>query len=86
VYEYDFDGIELNGALDEKYHFLAEKAANSMDIPTIGGSDAHSIRQLNTLGTKFEKPINSITDIIKAVKNKECKVIKIEHYTVRKEY
>ena len=77
VYEHKFDGIEINGALDEKFHFLAEKAANSMDIPTIGGSDAHSIRQLNTFGTKFEKPINSITDIIKAVKNKDCKAIKI---------
>jgi len=77
VYEYAFDGIEINGALDKKYHLLAEKAADSMEIPTIGGSDAHSIRQLNTLGTKFERPINSITDIIKSVKNKECKATKI---------
>jgi predicted metal-dependent phosphoesterase TrpH len=77
VYEYEFDGIEINGALVEKYHLLAQKAANSLDIPTIGGSDAHSIRQLNTFGTKFEKPINSLTDIIEAVRNKECKAIKI---------
>jgi predicted metal-dependent phosphoesterase TrpH len=77
VYDHDFDGIEINGALDEKYHILAEIAANIMDIPLIGGSDAHSIRQLNTVGTKFEKSINSITDIIKAVRNKECEVIKI---------
>ena len=77
VYEYEFDGIEINGSLDEKYHRLAENAANSMDIPTLGGSDAHSIRQLNTFGTKFEKPINSIKDIVAAVKNKECKAIKI---------
>ncbi len=77
VYEYEFEGIEINGSLDEKYHRLAEKAANSMDIPTLGGSDAHSIRQLNTFGTKFEKPINSIKDIVDAVKNKECKAIKI---------
>ena len=77
VYEYEFDAIEINGALDKKYHILAEKAAKSMDIPTLVGSDAHSIRQLNTIGTKFEKPINSITDIINSVKNKECKAIKI---------
>ena len=77
VYEYEFDGIEINGSLDERFHLLAEKAAKSLDIPTIGGSDAHSIRQLNTFGTKFGKPINSIADIIKAVKNKECGAVKI---------
>ena len=77
VYDYDFDAIEVNGTILEGLQVKAEKAASEMDIPTIGGSDAHSYRQLNTLVTKFEVPINSMEDIVKAVKNKECKAIKL---------
>ncbi len=77
IFDYEFDAIEVNGALDKKYKDMAKNAANIMDIPTIGGSDAHSIRQLNTIGTKFEIPINTIEDIVKAVKNKKCKAVKI---------
>jgi len=77
VYAYDFDAIEINGALDKKYHKMAESAANEMDVALIGGSDAHSISQLNTIGTQFDIPINSIEDIIKTVKNKMCNPIRI---------
>lgn len=75
VYDYNFDALEVNGTILEGLQVKAEKAASEMDIPTIGGSDAHSYRQLNTVGTKFEVSINSIDDIVKAVKNKECKAI-----------
>jgi len=77
VFDYDFDAIEVNGTILEGLQLKAKKAAIEMDIPTIGGSDAHSYRQLNTFVTKFEEAINSIDDIVKAVKNKECKAIKI---------
>ena len=77
VYDYDFDAIEVNGTIHENLQIKAEKAANEMDIPTIGGSDAHSYRQLNSIGTKFEVLINSMDDIVKAIKNRDCKVIKI---------
>jgi len=77
VYDYDFDAIEVNGTILENLQVKAEKIANEMDIPTIGDSDAHSYRQLNSIGTKFEVPINSMDDIVKAIKNKECKAIKI---------
>lgn len=77
VYDYNFDAIEINGALDKNYRTKAEKVAMIMDIPTIGGSDAHSIRQLNTIGTKFEVSINSMMDLVKAVKDNNCKAIRI---------
>jgi hypothetical protein len=77
VFDYDFDAIEVNGTILEGLQVKAEKAAIEMDIPTIGGSDAHSYRQLNTVVTKFDMPINSMDDIVRAVKNKECKAIKI---------
>ena len=77
IYEFDFDAIEINGALDKEFNNKAKKAAEEMDLPTIGGSDAHSMRQLNTIGTQFGVPINSLSDIIKAVKDKKCKDIVI---------
>ena len=77
VFNYDFDAIELNGSLNSSYHELAKKAALKMDIPTIGGSDAHSLKQLNTFGTKFEDHINSIEDIVNSVKDKKCMAIRI---------
>jgi len=77
VYDYNFDAIEVNGSLDKKFHKMAEQAAKVLDLPLIGGSDAHSITQLNTIATKFEIPITSSKDIVEAVKNKQCKVVKI---------
>jgi PHP family Zn ribbon phosphoesterase len=77
VFEYDFDAIEINGSLTRKYNEMAKKAAKIMDIPTIGGSDAHSIQQLNTMGTKFSFRIKTMEDIINAIKNNKCKAIRI---------
>ncbi len=77
LYDYDFDAIEINGSVDENMQEKAQKAANKLDIPTIGGSDAHRARQLNTVGTEFDVPINTMADIVNAIRNKECRVIKI---------
>ncbi len=79
VYNYKFDALEINGALNEEYRKMAVKAANELDIPLIGGSDAHSVTQLNTVGTEFECPIHSMDDIINAIKNKKCSPIVINH-------
>lgn len=78
VYNYEFDALEINGALEEDFHRTTEDAAKTMGIPLIGGSDAHSITQLNTVGTKFEIPITSIKDVVEAIKNKKCKPIRID--------
>jgi len=75
VYEFEFDAIEINGAIGKKYNELARKAALILDLPTVGGSDAHSVDQLNTKATKFDVPITSISDIVKAVKNKQSKAV-----------
>jgi hypothetical protein len=56
---------------------MARQAARSMDLPLTGGSDAHSLKQLNTVATKFKEKIESIEDIVKAIKNKKCKPIRI---------
>jgi len=77
VFDYEFDALEINGSLDKEFHEQTEEAAKKMGIPLIGGSDAHSITQLNTIGTEFDIPITSIKDIVEAIKNSKCKPIRI---------
>ncbi len=77
VYDYNFDAIEINGAIGKRENELARQAAESLGIPLTGGSDAHSISQLNSVATKFEEEINSIADVVKAIKNKKCSPIRI---------
>ncbi len=77
VYDFDFDAIEVNGSLTLNANKSARKAAKIMDLPTIGGSDAHSIKQLNTFGTRFSVPIRTMADIVRAIKDGNCWPIKI---------
>ncbi|MHA1763376.1 MAG: PHP domain-containing protein [Promethearchaeota archaeon] len=58
VFNHKFDAIEINGRIKKKENELARKAAKIMNIPLIGGSDAHSPHQLNTYATFFEKKDN----------------------------
>ena len=75
VYDYAFDAIEVNGSLDREHQKLAEEAAETMGLPTTGGSDAHSARQLNTVGTQFDIEITSMDDIVKAIQDHQCSAI-----------
>lgn len=77
VFELPFDGLEINGACSKGQNNDARDAASLLDIPTIGGSDAHRIDHLNRYGTLFTVPIESIVDIVQAIKNNQCKAIKI---------
>ncbi|MFO8017490.1 MAG: PHP domain-containing protein [Promethearchaeia archaeon] len=75
VYNYDFDAIELNGAIGKKANQLAKEASQIMDIPTTGGSDSHSKDQLNTIATQFGEKIFSLIDIKRAIKKGKCKAV-----------
>jgi hypothetical protein len=77
LYNYSFDAIEINGAIGNQANKMAKEAARSLNLPIIGGSDAHSKKQLNTIATKFNKEIDSISDIIREIKNKNCKIVKL---------
>ncbi|TXT58243.1 MAG: hypothetical protein BAJALOKI2v1_410025 [Promethearchaeota archaeon] len=77
VYDYNFDAIEINGAIGKQANKRAKEAATIMNLPIIGGSDAHSKEQLNTIATKFQNEITSITEIVHAIKNGECEVIRV---------
>ncbi len=73
IYEYNFDAVEINGGIGKKYNKSAKMAAEIMDLPTIGGSDAHSADDLNTMCTLFKTRINTLDDIIEAIKKGQCR-------------
>ncbi|MGV9173133.1 MAG: PHP domain-containing protein [Promethearchaeia archaeon] len=77
VYDFNFDAIELNGAIGKNANQQAMVASKIMAIPTIGGSDSHSKDQLNTIATQFEAPISSLANIKNAIKNGKCKAVHI---------
>lgn len=77
VHDFNFDAIEVNGAIHKNENQEAKMAAKRMILPLIGGSDSHSVNQLNTIATIFEGPISSIKDIVSAIKQGTCKPIKL---------
>lgn len=78
IYDLDLDGIEINGSATKSENDLAQKAATMMNLPTIGGSDAHRIEQLNTYCTLFQKPVKSIQNIVTEIQRGNCKAVRIQ--------
>jgi len=77
VFNHDFDAIELNGGIKKHENELARKAAKIMDLPLIGGSDAHFPHQLNTYATFFDKKILGLGDLVREIKAKRCRPVRI---------
>ena len=77
IYDLELDAIEINGSLPSKSNKEAKIAAEIMDLPTIGGSDAHSVDQLNTMATWFQNPIADVSDIVQEIQHKNCKATRI---------
>ena len=77
AYKFDFDAIEINGSCTKWGNQSAMRIAEFMDLPTIGGSDAHHHSHLNTFATKFSAPVENISDLVSLVKDKKCKAIRI---------
>jgi predicted metal-dependent phosphoesterase TrpH len=74
VYSLPFDAIEINGLASRKSNREAQIAAKALNLPVVGGSDAHHYENLNSVVTIFSSPIHSIEDLIAAVKQKSCSV------------
>ena len=75
VYELNFDAIEINGLRSKMLNQQAKEAAEILGLPCIGGSDSHGIHSIGTCATEFEKPINTMGDIIEQVKKGKCKPV-----------
>ena len=65
----DLDGVEFHHPdHDQAAREKVRAAAEEMNIPMTGGSDAHEIFDLGEFSTKFINPVNSIEDLVREIK------------------
>jgi predicted metal-dependent phosphoesterase TrpH len=64
-----FDSVEAhNGTEGMLQNDNASRLAASMPLPGIGGSDAHSVREVGVCATEFEEHIRSEADFLQALR------------------
>ncbi len=76
VYKLELDGIEVLSP----HHLIldtmkAERVCEELKIAGIGGSDAHSKREVGKFLTYFENEIKSEKDLVAEIKAKRCKPV-----------
>ncbi|MHA2363612.1 MAG: PHP-associated domain-containing protein [Candidatus Hodarchaeales archaeon] len=71
-------GVEINGKWKKinDIKFLATR----WNLPTVGGSDAHHIKQLNTMTTLFQREITDMDTLIQEIKAGRCKAQQLIKY------
>jgi predicted metal-dependent phosphoesterase TrpH len=68
------DGVEVANAVDSKTaKDQARSAAQQLTLAMTGGSDAHSLEWIGRVGTKFDAPVESIDDIVNAIRKRQCR-------------
>lgn len=75
VYKHKFDAIEINAQCSVSQNKAAETVSHVMNIPLIGGSDAHFIDTVGNIITSFYDEINDEAELVKAIKSGRCEVI-----------
>ena len=66
-------GVEShNGNNSDGDNELALRAAEMMDLPTLGGSDCHKTAAVGRCATRFTRPVTCMADFIAAVRAREC--------------
>ena len=62
----------VNGRNTHVENLQVEKWRKELSLTCCGGSDAHSLDELGTVGTRFSTPVRSRNDLIFAFKNGLC--------------
>ncbi len=75
IYRHKFDAIEINAQCSLSQNKAAETAAHVMNLPIIGGSDAHYIDSVGDINTAFFDEIDDEADLVKAIKSGRYEVI-----------
>ena len=52
--------------------------AEELSCAGIGGSDAHIVSQIGKCGTKFDAPIETIDELVEALKSNSFTAIKLQ--------
>ncbi|MCG6552556.1 MAG: hypothetical protein L7F77_09530, partial [Candidatus Magnetominusculus sp. LBB02] len=69
-YKLDIDGVEVDSTnTSQTARGYAEKLAKARELPRIYASDSHTPRDVGSYHTMLQGPIDSIKDLVKAIKN-----------------
>jgi predicted metal-dependent phosphoesterase TrpH len=74
IYHHKFDGLEINASCTQSANHAAELASRLMNVPLIGGSDAHFINNVGLISTYFYDEITNEDDLIEAIRKRNCEV------------
>ena len=67
--EDSLDSLEVcNGSEGALANETAQRLATSFRLPGIGGSDAHSAREVGACATEFESPVGSMEDLLRELR------------------
>jgi predicted metal-dependent phosphoesterase TrpH len=58
----------FNGEVNASELARAEQLAASMGLPSVGGSDAHSLRQVGRTATEFAQPVESEAELAREIR------------------
>lgn len=67
---HDLDGIEVTSPRDHVDNQMARKAARSLDLARVGGSDAHHPGEMGYGYTVTRDPVYSVDDMISLIRRK----------------
>ena len=70
------DGLEVrNGKVTAEENAFAQRVAEALGLPALGGSDAHQVGEVGRYATCFEAPISTETELVAALRNGNYKVL-----------
>ncbi|MCC5909345.1 MAG: PHP domain-containing protein [Clostridiaceae bacterium] len=79
-----FRGIEaFNGTTKSQYNILAYYLAQELNLPALGGSDAHHIHQIGQYATLFPDGIRDEKDLIQAILSNKVSPVIYENNTFK---
>ena len=74
-------GVEIveiyNGGSRENEDEIAREMADHLNCSGIGGSEAHIVSQIGKCGTIFDAPVNTIGELVEALRSNNFEAIKI---------
>ncbi|NHJ04103.1 MAG: hypothetical protein EAX90_04725 [Candidatus Heimdallarchaeota archaeon] len=79
IFSLDLDALEINGSRSSRINQLAKESAEMIGIPLIGGSDSHTSYYVGTCVTEFFTTIDTIQDMILAIKKGKCRPLFLTH-------
>lgn len=74
IYHNKFDALEINANCSQSANHASELAARLMNLPLIGGSDAHYLNNVGLVTTFFYDEIMNEDELIAAIKKGNCEV------------